>query len=72
MKVCTQNFGKGAQKIDVYRKLGGYSNISRRLFDLSQFELIDLVQGSGLRGRGGAGFPTGMKWSVECERYGKP
>ena len=41
VKVCTQNFGKGAQDIEVYKKLGGYSNISERLFNMSQFELID-------------------------------
>ena len=44
VKVCTQNFGKGAQDIEVYKKLGGYANISERLFNMSQFELIDYVQ----------------------------
>lgn len=72
IKVCTGNFGKGAQDIAVYKKLGGYANISSRLFDLSQFEVIDLVQRSGLRGRGGAGFPTGLKWSFVPRNTGKP
>ena len=72
VKVCTQNFGKGAQDIEVYKKLGGYANISERLFNMSQFELIDYVQRSNLRGRGGAGFPTGMKWSFVPRNSGKP
>ena len=53
VKVCTGNFGKGAQDIEVYKKLGGYANISEKLFNMSQFEVIDYVQRSGLRGRGG-------------------
>ena len=72
VKVCTANFGKGAQDIEVYKKLGGYANISERLFNMSQFELIDYVQRSNLRGRGGAGFPTGMKWSFVPRNSGKP
>lgn len=72
VKVCTGNFGKGAQDIAVYQKWGGYSSVSARLFDLSQFELIDWVQRSGLRGRGGAGFPTGLKWSFVPRHSGKP
>ena len=72
VKVCTQNFGKGAQDIEVYKKLGGYANISDKLFNMSQFEVIDYVQRSGLRGRGGAGFPTGMKWSFVPRNSGKP
>ena len=72
MKVCTGNFGKHAQSIEAYKKLGGYSTISKSLFEMSQFEVIDRVQRAGLRGRGGAGFPTGMKWSFVPRNTGKP
>lgn len=70
-KILTGNFGKNATDLQVYRSLGGYSTISEKLFQTSQFEMIDLVQRSGLRGRGGAGFPTGLKWSF-VPRGGKP
>ncbi len=48
--------------IEEYLKVGGYANVSRA-FDLKPEEIIDEVKQSGLKGRGGAGFPTAMKWS---------
>ena len=47
-----------------YREIGGYESWERILRgELSPEEVIDIVKASGLRGRGGAGFPTGLKWS---------
>ena len=49
-------------KIDVYEKNGGYQTLKKAL-GMSQQEIIDEVKKSNLKGRGGACFPTGMKWS---------
>src|ERR1700742_4650709 len=50
--------------MDSYRKTGGYSTWEKMLEEKpTRDSVIDLVKGSGLRGRGGAAFPTGMKWS---------
>lgn len=48
--------------IGEYKKIGGYKSLIRAL-EMSPNDLIDEVKKSGLRGRGGAGFPTGMKWA---------
>jgi NADH-quinone oxidoreductase subunit F/NADP-reducing hydrogenase subunit HndC len=49
------------EEIDDYLKIGGYAGI-RKALAMSQKEVIEEVKLSGLRGRGGAGFPTGVKW----------
>ena len=54
---------KDSRKIDVYLKNGGYKALEKALQQMTPESIIDEVKRSSLRGRGGAGFPTGMKWS---------
>lgn len=57
---------------DVYRKNGGYQAVEKALKSLTPDEIVEEVKKSGLRGRGGAGFPTGMKWSFIAKPEGVP
>jgi NADH-quinone oxidoreductase subunit F len=49
--------------VNVYKKNGGFSAFKNAVTKMTAVQVIDVVKNSGLRGRGGAGFPTGMKWS---------
>jgi len=64
-------FIKDGHTLDVYRKDGGYKSLEKAL-SMTQDAIIQEVKDSALRGRGGAGFPTGMKWSFVPRDSPKP
>ena len=71
-KILLANIDKPDQaSITKYRERGGYKALEKALA-MEQTALIDEVKASGLRGRGGAGFPTGMKWSFVPRNTNKP
>src|SRR5512136_2461913 len=53
----------GIARLDVYQKNGGFEAFKKVVSNMKPQEVTDTVKASGLRGRGGAGFPTGVKWS---------
>jgi NADH-quinone oxidoreductase subunit F len=71
VKIVSKRFGKGAAKIDRYIELGGYESAKKCLAQSSDW-IIDEMKASNLRGRGGAGFPAGMKWSFVPKHSDKP
>jgi NADH:ubiquinone oxidoreductase subunit F (NADH-binding)/(2Fe-2S) ferredoxin/NAD-dependent dihydropyrimidine dehydrogenase PreA subunit len=56
------------KSLNDYLAVGGYAALAKALFHLSPEEIVEQVKYSGLRGRGGAGFPTGMKWEFARHR----
>jgi len=63
---------EGIRSFEVYRREGGYRSVEKALKTMSPEEIVEEVKKSGLRGRGGAGFPAGMKWSFIAKPEGVP
>jgi NADH-quinone oxidoreductase subunit F len=62
---------EGIRYFDTYRENGGYAAVEKA-FKMAPADIVEEVKRSGLRGRGGAGFPTGMKWSFLAKPEGVP
>ncbi len=63
-KVVLDECGRiDSESIDEYLAMGGYSAVAKALFDMSPEDIVKEITDSGLRGRGGAGFPAGRKWA---------
>ena len=62
----------GIRHYETYRREGGYRSVEKALKQMSPEAIVEEVKKSGLRGRGGAGFPAGMKWSFIAKPEGVP
>ena len=73
VKVLTRHFGvEGLFRIEVYRGLGGYKAAEKALKQMTPSAVLEEVKKASLRGRGGAGFPAGMKWGFVPQNVPKP
>src|SRR6201994_202984 len=71
VRVVSRRFGMGATNLDRYLELDGYKALQKAI-SMGPDAIINEVKTSNLRGRGGAGFPTGMKWSFVPKQSAKP
>ena len=71
--IISKRFGiRDSRKLDVYKQHEGYQAIETALKQMTPDQIIDELKKSALRGRGGAGFPTGLKWSFVPKNPPKP
>jgi len=71
--IISKRFGTpNSMKMDTYLQTGGYKALEKALTQMTPDSIIDEMKKSSLRGRGGAGFPTGMKWSFVPKDINKP
>lgn len=71
MKLVLENSGRiDPTRIEDYIAVGGYTMLQKALNTLSPAQVIDQISRSGLRGRGGAGYSTGLKWSTVAKNQG--
>ncbi|MDB5241614.1 MAG: dehydrogenase [Spirosoma sp.] len=72
-KILTEHINvPGIETFDVYRKQGGYTAVEKAVKTMTPESIVEEVKKAGVRGRGGAGFPMGMKWSFLAKPEGIP
>ncbi|MDH4271853.1 MAG: NADH-quinone oxidoreductase subunit NuoF [Candidatus Aminicenantes bacterium] len=72
-KVLTRHFDmEGITRLDTYRREGGYAAVEKALKKMKPAEVMEEVKKASLRGRGGAGFPAGVKWGFVPQNVPKP
>ena len=70
-RIALRNCGKiNPEDVTEYVAMGGYEALGKVLTSMDPQEVIDVIKASGLRGRGGAGFPTGVKWQFQKDQPG--
>jgi len=73
LHLATKNSGIiSPESFEEYEMLGGFDALEKTIAGIGAGEVINIVNNSGLRGRGGAGFPTGKKWKIFSEAEGNP
>jgi bidirectional [NiFe] hydrogenase diaphorase subunit len=71
--IVLENSGRiNPERIEEAIAVGGYHALYQVLRDMTPVQLVDLITRSGLRGRGGAGYPTGLKWALVAKQQAEP
>jgi bidirectional [NiFe] hydrogenase diaphorase subunit len=71
LRVVREYSGKiDPERIEEYIAVGGYEALYRALYEMTPAEVVDEISRSGLRGRGGGGYPTGLKWATVAKMAG--
>lgn len=72
LMIVRENCGKiDAERIEEYIAVGGYTALAKAVTEMKPDEIIEEIRTSGLRGRGGAGYPTGLKWGIVRKAAGE-
>jgi len=71
LRIALRNVGRvDPESVDDYLGVGGYGALAKVLGEMTAADVIETIKASGLRGRGGAGFPTGLKWEFTAKADG--